>query len=277
MTGGQHLESDYYRYMGYDPAASRHALGEYLPYFVDAAPVVELGSGRGEFLSLLGEQGVTAYGVDSDEGMVEQARAGGCRVVLGDARTHLQDAVEPGSVGGVFAAHFLEHLGPADVEIVMTGVRRALRPGGVFVTAVPNPACLAVLCYDFWKDPTHVRFYDPHLIAFFCARAGLTVEHMGGNPRNTGGPLLGLSAEKTTVDPALGESVAAAIQRATDPRAEQQDVDTSSPWYDFGHLVATLDERLQRTQHELAALRSTYERLLGQLFQANEVYVVARG
>lgn len=276
MTAPARLESDYYRYMGYDPEASREALAEYLPYFAAAAPVVELGSGRGEFLELLAGRGITAYGVDSDEGMVDQARAHGCRVVLGDARSYLAEVAEPGSAGGVFAAHFLEHLEPADVERVLAGVRRTLRPGGVFVAAVPNPACLAVLCYDFWKDPTHVRFYDPHLIAFFCARAGLTVEHLGANQRNIGGPLPGLASEPTTVDATLGDAVATAIQRATDRKSTGR-VDTSSPWYDFGHLVASLDERLQRTQHELAALRSTYENLVGQLFQANEVYVVARG
>jgi SAM-dependent methyltransferase len=276
MSASTPLESDYYRFMGYDSEASRRALTEYVAYFEGAAPVVELGSGRGEFLGLLGERGISAYGVDSDEGMVQSARAAGCRVVLGDARAHLQDSVEAGSVGGVFAAHFLEHLDPADVERVTAGVRRALRPGGVFVTALPNPACLAVLCYDFWKDPTHVRPYDPQLIAFFCARAGLAVEHIGGNPRNTGGPLPGLSSEHTTVDPGLGDSVAAAIQRATSVR-RRRPTDQSSPWYDFGHLVSTLDERLRRTQHELASLRQAYENLLGSLFQANEVYVVARG
>lgn len=276
MSRPSSLESDYFRFMGYDPGASKAALAEYVPYFLEAAPVLELGSGRGEFLSLLGEAGVAASGVDGDEGMVAQARAAGATVVLGDAMTHLE-SVDPGSVGGVFAAHFLEHLAPPDVERVMTGVRRALRPGGVLVTVVPNPACLAVLCYDFWKDPTHVRFYDPHLLAFYCARAGLTVEHIGGNPRNTGGPLPGLSSDPTTVDPTLGESVAEVIQRATDPLARRRQVDTTSPWYDFGHLLATLDERLQRTQNELATLRSAYQNLLGQLFQANEVYVVAHG
>ena len=68
------LESDYYDYMHYDAAHSRAVLAHYVPLFAGAAPVLELGSGRGEFLDLLRETGVTASGVDNDEGMVERAR-----------------------------------------------------------------------------------------------------------------------------------------------------------------------------------------------------------
>ena len=166
------LESDYYAFMGYDRDRARAALAHYAQFF-PTGPVLELACGRGEFLDLLREAGVPARGVDLDEGMVERATAAGHDVLLGDAIERLEQ-VEPGSLGGVFCAHFLEHLEPTDVARVYVAAARALRPGGAFVAVVPSAGSLSVLGHDFWRDPTHVRFYDPMLLAFFAGQAGLT-------------------------------------------------------------------------------------------------------
>ena len=48
------LESDYYAFMGYDPAHARSGLAHYVPLF-PRGPVLELACGRGEFLELLRE------------------------------------------------------------------------------------------------------------------------------------------------------------------------------------------------------------------------------
>ena len=110
------LESDYYAYMGYDSDRAREALSHYVPLF-SAGPVLELACGRGEFLDLLRDAGLPASGVDLDEGMVERAVERGHDVVLGDAVAYLE-SVGPASIGGVFCAHFLEHLPPEDVARV---------------------------------------------------------------------------------------------------------------------------------------------------------------
>ncbi|HST67957.1 MAG TPA: class I SAM-dependent methyltransferase, partial [Mycobacteriales bacterium] len=180
------LESDYYAFMDFGGKHARDALTHYVRFF-RAGPVLELGSGSGEFLGLLAEAGLTARGVDIDEGMVLRSRAAGHDVVLADAVEHLEEA-EPASLGGVFCAHFLEHLEPADVARTFAAAARALQPGGAFVAAVPNAGSLSVLSYDFWRDPTHVRFYDPALLAFFAGQAGLSVLESGTNPRNDPGP-----------------------------------------------------------------------------------------
>lgn len=269
------LESSYFDYMGFDPENSRAALSQYVQYFTGHEPVVELASGRGEFLGLLAAAGIAAYGVDDDDGMLERSRADGWKVVPGDAVTYLETMVEPGSVGGVFSAHFFEHLVPADVERVLAGVRRALRPGGVVVTVVPNPACHAVQSFDFWRDPTHVRFYDPSLLSFFCAAAGLEVEHVAGNPRNHPGPPPHLYAELPTIDPRLGDSIGdLVLHSAVDRRGRG---DPESPWRTFGHLLGTLDERLHVLQDQATRLARAHNALLEQLYPPNEVYVVARG
>ena len=299
------VESEYYSYLGYGGERASTALTHYLQFF-DRGPVLELGCGRGEFLTLLTKAGLQATGVDVDPGMVEQCRAAGHEVVLADALTHLK-SLPAGTLGGVFAAHVLEHF-PADTAAeLINEVARALVPGGTFVAAVPNAGSLSVLGYDFWRDPTHVRFYDPQLIAFLVTRAGLSVSEVGANPLNDPGP----PPETAPLDfvgyPSLNGEIVAAVQAAiaaatpppadpptggrrfarlglglglggrgaaTEP-ANDPAVRPGEAWSQFGHLVAVLDQRLQDTQHQLHALHTSYRNLLSRLYPPSEVYVAA--
>jgi SAM-dependent methyltransferase len=288
------LESDYYAFMGYGSDHARDALSHYVQFF-PAGPVLELACGRGEFLDLLRDAGVAARGVDLDEGMVDRAVASGHEVVLGDAVGHLEQ-VEPGSLGGVFCAHFLEHLLPDEVVRVYAAAARGLRPGGRFVAAVPSAASLSVLGYDFWRDPTHVRFYDPMLLAFFAAQAGMAVVESGGNPRNDPGPPPALLAAAFEPAPGLSASVASLWEAVREAypvhgqpgprrrmRREQQPggevAVVADPrvelWSHLVHLVSVMDERAQRLQHQYGELHRAYRALLAQLYPPNEVYVVA--
>jgi O-antigen chain-terminating methyltransferase len=266
------VESDYYTFMGFDPAAARSGLSHYVQYFT--GPVLELACGRGEFLDVLAEAGIEARGVDLDSGMVAAARARGHDVLLGDAIATLE-AAEQGSYDGVFAAHFVEHLGPDDVLRLLRAAARALRPGGRVVLATPNAASLSVMGHDFWKDPTHLRFYDPELLRFLCARAGLTPEETGANPRNDAGPPPGLAGPAPlTVNPDLDAAIVEAVTAAA-KHAKVKD-----PAYDVGHLLGHLlgvvAERLQRAEQTVADLQQAHAHLLRRLYPANEVYVVAR-
>jgi SAM-dependent methyltransferase len=289
------LESDYYAFMGWDSDNARRALSHYVQFF-PAGPVLELACGRGEFLDLLRDAGIPARGVDLDEGMVERATSRGHEVALGDAVSYLE-GVEPGSLAGVFCAHFLEHLQPEDVIRVYTAAARALRPGGSFVAVVPSAASLSVLGHDYWRDPTHIRFYDPMLLAFFAGQAGLTTIEAGGNPRNDPGPPPPLQPESFEPVPSLAESLAVltraaqavypAVVSPAHPhrrlRREQPGGETATAvadpraelWSHLVHLLSVLDDRAQTMQHRYGELHRAYTALLGQLYPPSEVYVVA--
>jgi SAM-dependent methyltransferase len=271
------LEGDYYHFMGFDSAHSREVLDFYLPLFESASSVLELGPGRGEFLSLLGKAGISAEGVDMDERMVEVATEQGLKVVLGDAIQHVQSVLPPASYSGVFAAHLLEHLEPGQVQTLLAGVHRVLQPGGRFVAVVPNPACYAVLTHDYWRDPTHVRFYDVPLLEFLCSRAGLTVQQSGGNPRNTPGPPPELCAQGPQVDPSIDQLIDEITADIGAQRRNRLLPRRSGPaWtYRIAHLIKVLDERLQATQTALRSLHNAYANLLQTMYQSNEIYVVA--
>ncbi len=83
----------------------------YVDELRDAAPVLDVGCGRGELLGLLREAGVDARGVDADADMVAYARGEGLDVEQADALAYLE-SLDDGSLGGVFAGQVVEHLPP---------------------------------------------------------------------------------------------------------------------------------------------------------------------
>jgi ubiquinone/menaquinone biosynthesis C-methylase UbiE len=272
------VESDYYTFMHFDADNARRVLRFYTQFF-PSGPVLELACGPGVFLSLLREDDVPASGVDIDDGMVRTAREAGHEVVLDDAVAHLKSLPDR-SLRGLFCAHFLEHLPAPTVQTVYDEAYRVLDVGGMFVAAVPNAACLSVLGYDFWRDPTHVRFYDPLALQFFARQAGFTIAASGGNPFNHPGPPPDLVAGPIEKVSSLREAAHDAVQRAIgfypqDPPVYDGDVSEGQLWSELGNVLAGFDERMQTLQHDLYGMHRAYGSLLRQLYPANEVYVAA--
>lgn len=284
------IESDYYAFMRFDPENAKSVLSYYVPFFTEG-PVLELACGPGVFLSLLREKGIAASGVDIDPGMVDSARAEGHDVVLDDAIRHLRSMPDQ-SLHGLFAAHFLEHLDAKTVQDIYREAARVLHRGGVFVTAVPNAACLSVSGYDFWRDPTHVRFYDPVVLEFFAGQAGLAVVARGGNPQNHPGAPPHLLLPEQSIGPALDQHIVELVQRAASTVPDEtngrgvkrriadaaRDGSTAQSrlWAELGQILSVLDTRIQTLQHELGSARTAYANLLSQLYPPNEVFVVAQ-
>ncbi len=142
----------------------------YVDDFLHAAPVLDVGCGRGEFLGLLAEAGVSAKGIDADADMVAYARGEGLDVEQADALAFLGGAA-PGSLGGIFAAQVVEHLPPAALFRLLELAARALRPGGVLVAETINPLSpLAVR--SFFADLTHAQPLVPDTLALLARQAG---------------------------------------------------------------------------------------------------------
>jgi SAM-dependent methyltransferase len=129
----------------------------YLPdvhRLVGTGGVVDLGCGRGEWLTLLRDAGVPSSGIDANPRFVAAGRARGLDIELGDAIGHLQ-GLSPDSVDMVTAFHVIEHLGTEELLALLDAARRALRPGGCVLLETPNPANLVMAACDFYNDPTH--------------------------------------------------------------------------------------------------------------------------
>ena len=151
----------------------RRRQAAYVDDFRDAAPVLDVGCGRGEFLGLLREAGIEARGVDADADMAAFCRGEGLDVEQGDALAYLE-AMQEGSLGGLFAAHVVEHLPPPALVRFLDLAASRLRPGGVVVLETPNPVSLVALKHYF-ADLTHSQPLVPETLAFLVRQAGLDV------------------------------------------------------------------------------------------------------
>jgi O-antigen chain-terminating methyltransferase len=143
----------------------------YLPHFQRCRRVLDIGCGRGEFLSLLRDAGISAYGVDSDESMVDAGRASGVEVLLVDAFVHLR-GLAPGAVDGIFCSQVAEHLETPQLVALLELSKRALAPGGVVVIETPNPESLSILSRFFYTDLTHVRPIHPDALRWAMEAVG---------------------------------------------------------------------------------------------------------
>lgn len=153
----------------------RHRLERYLEPLEGAAPVLDLGCGRGELLLLLREAGVAAAGVEGDPAVAQAAKRRGLEVLEGDVLDVLRELPDA-SRGAVTAIHLLEHLDAATLLAVLAEVRRVLRPGGLLIAECPNPHSLRVGAGLYWVDPTHRRPLPPETLELYLRTSGFAVD-----------------------------------------------------------------------------------------------------
>lgn len=158
------------RYRG-DREEVRERLASYAGLFAGLSPVADLGCGRGEFLEALRARDIAGLGVESNAGAVQECRARGLEVVLGDLVAFLRSR-EEASLGGVFAAQVAEHLRPAVLQALLAEAHRVLRPGGLLVLETVNPRSVTGLLEVFNRDLSHERPLHPDTLRFLAAAAG---------------------------------------------------------------------------------------------------------
>jgi O-antigen chain-terminating methyltransferase len=150
--------------------AIRERQRRYVEDFRDAAPVLDIGCGRGEFLSLLRDAGIEARGIDADADMVAYARGEGLDVTQADIVQHLE-AAEDRSLGGIFMAQVVEHLPPAVLVRSLQLAAAKLRPGGLLVAETINPLSPLALRHYF-ADLTHAQPLVPETLELLARQAG---------------------------------------------------------------------------------------------------------
>lgn len=134
-------------------------------------PVIDVGSGRGEWLELLSESGIAAQGFDLNRIAVDECRGRGLDATLGDGLQALKR--QPyASLSAITSFHVIEHL-PFDALVSMLdNALRALRPGGILILETPNPANLLVAAERFYFDPTHRNPLPSELISYLIKARG---------------------------------------------------------------------------------------------------------
>jgi SAM-dependent methyltransferase len=133
--------------------------------------VLDVGCGRGEWLEVLKEAGLEAYGVDLEEEFVMRCVDRGLDARREDALRHLSVLAEQ-SLAAVTAFHLVEHL-PTNMIVELIDLSaRALPPGGLLIIETPNPENLVVGSSTFYIDPSHLRPLNPYFLEFLVASRG---------------------------------------------------------------------------------------------------------
>jgi len=143
----------------------------YLKYFQGRQNVLDLGCGRGEFVRMLIENGVSARGVDLDADAAAYAQEHGIPVELSEAVAYLRGLPDE-SLGGVFAAQVVEHLHPQHLARLLELCCDKLVADAPIVLETINPACLWSLANWFIIDPTHVWPVHSEMLKFLLESAG---------------------------------------------------------------------------------------------------------
>jgi len=160
----------------------------YLPY-VEAARdsvVIDLGCGRGEWLELMKEAGISARGVETNVVAIEQCRRRGLEVVESDVLAHLQ-SLSDASAGAITGFHIIEHVSVETLVRLLDEVLRVLRPGGIAIFETPNPENILVGSNFFYLDPTHKHPLPRELMQFLFDNRGFDrVEVLNLHPWEAG-------------------------------------------------------------------------------------------
>jgi SAM-dependent methyltransferase len=145
----------------------------YLPFITplkklyDNPRALDLGCGRGEWLSLLQENGFRADGVDLNEQMVLTCQQQGLRGIQCDALSYMK-CLSNDSLCVISAIHFAEHVSFDELKQIVQEAYRILKPGGLLILETPNIENLLVGTSKFHLDPTHKCALPAELLSFLA-------------------------------------------------------------------------------------------------------------
>ena len=146
----------------------------YLPFLNEFTPdskILDLGSGRGDWLKLLFKEGFKPRGVEANEVFAEDSRKQGLDVVHGDMMVHLGQQPD-NSLDLITVFHLIEHLSTEKLFRLLDEIRRTLKPGGRVFMETPSSENLVVAACNFYADPTHHKPVNPHTLMFVLKQQG---------------------------------------------------------------------------------------------------------
>ncbi len=143
-----HIRYGKHEYTDYPQKLTRYLAHRFLTRHPQDARLLDLGSGRGEFLSGFTRLGFEAHGIDRE---VMTPRRFHDPIAVGDFENQALPFANS-SYDIVFSKSVLEHI--ASVEFVLQEIRRILKPSGTVLSMVPD---WQAQWRHFYDDYTHIR------------------------------------------------------------------------------------------------------------------------
>jgi len=149
----------------------------YLKYFLGRENVLDVGCGRGEFLTLLKDKGVRAKGIDSSEFMVERCRRRDLDVEQADVFAYLEQ-LEEGALDGVFCSQVVEHFSTQQLLRFISLLSKKVRIGAPVVIETINPGNIVSSSNGFYMDISHIRPVHSATLSFLMEANGFPYQEI---------------------------------------------------------------------------------------------------
>lgn len=126
----------------------RHQRDPFFVKYLKGKQLLDIGSGRGEFLA---HDPAKFVGVDIDPELVAECQRSGLSAhTMSVLALDFADA----SFDVVHAAQLIEHFSPNEAVMLLSEASRVLRPGGIVFLTTPGVA-------NVWNTFSHIRPYPP--------------------------------------------------------------------------------------------------------------------
>ncbi|MDD5448669.1 MAG: methionine biosynthesis protein MetW [Actinomycetota bacterium] len=154
-------------------AQAKERARTYLKYLEGRRLVLSLGCGRGEILQLLGDDGVSARGVEKNPALVEYCRDCGLDVTRGDSLNFLE-SFEDASVEGVVLSRFVGYEPPARALEVFYMLNKKLVDKGILIVEAPSPFSIYAAAGYGIEGLGGVYPVHPDTLEALCVSSGFT-------------------------------------------------------------------------------------------------------
>jgi len=135
--------------------------------------LLDIGSGRGEWIQKCNAKGFKSIGLELDPVMVKDCKKLNLNIKQGNALSLLDEFSED-SFSIVSAFHVIEHMNHENIKDLLVKSKRVLKPDGLLILETPSIDNLMVSSKSFHIDPTHINPIHPDLLAFMIKRTGFT-------------------------------------------------------------------------------------------------------
>lgn len=157
-------------FRGNEVEIKEQQLEAYYTYIKNKKSILDLGSGRGEFLEAFKEKGFEVYGVDSNSELVQYTQSKGLNIVEDDIINFLR--VTKNKFDVITCLHVIEHLYPYQLTEVVRLSYDCLNSDGLVIFETPNPECIYNLAYGFTIDMTHKRMVHSYTMKYIMEQMG---------------------------------------------------------------------------------------------------------
>ena len=133
--------------------------------------VLDIGCGRGEWLSKCSDLGFDCTGIEINPLMANLCIERGFQIYNDDALNVLSNLPE-GEFNIVSLFHVVEHISNKEIENIFRQCKRILSPNGVLILETPSIDNLTVSSRQFYLDPTHINPINPDGLIFILEYLG---------------------------------------------------------------------------------------------------------